>query len=138
MAECSLLATKPPAYLYALLLLMSLLTVGALADPSLASDTKPFQGIREAGGQNTLHPFRQPNKSISTLIRHRYVRAVNGQLGVWDMVQLIAFCSLIGAIGFWQKRRATQRGNPAEAGSSGLKRVNRSMLDEHSNIDLGE
>ncbi len=49
--------------------------------------------------------FRSSFQVLATLTRQQYVRAVSGQLGAWDMVQLIAACTMIGAFKLWKQRR---------------------------------
>lgn len=62
---------------------------------------------------STLNDFQQRFRSsfliLVTLTRQQYVRAISGQLGAWDMVQLIAACTLIGAFRLWKQRRTTSQ-----------------------------
>ena len=51
--------------------------------------------------------FRSSFHTLATLTRQQYVRAISGQLGAWDMVQLIAACTLIGAFRLWKQRRTS-------------------------------
>ena len=53
---------------------------------------------------------------ISNATRQKYLRFANGQVGVWDMVQLIATCSLIQAIRRWKKRNEARRKGSATFG----------------------
>lgn len=41
----------------------------------------------------------------------QYSRVIQGQLGVWDMVQLLAACSLLQAFRLWRKRTTYLEGN---------------------------
>ena len=53
--------------------------------------------------------FRSSLHILAALTRQHYVRAISGQLGAWDMVQLIAACTLIGGFRHWkQQRKALQ------------------------------
>ena len=60
---------------------------------------------------STLNGFQQRFRSsfftLVSLARQKYVRAISGQLGVWDMVQLIAACTMIGAFRLWKQQRRT-------------------------------
>lgn len=52
---------------------------------------------------------------VVTLTRQRYLRIINGHIGVWDMVQLITACSLVQTIRIWRRQKGVQQ---AEPGSS--------------------
>lgn len=55
--------------------------------------------------------------SISTLARQRFLRLINGQIDVWDMVQLITACGLVEAYRTWKrKRRAARHKDPPSKG----------------------
>ena len=45
-------------------------------------------------------------------IRQKYQRTLQGRLGVVDMVQLIALCSIVQGIRLWRKRSLTQKEQP--------------------------
>lgn len=62
--------------------------------------------------------------SFWTLISRRYERASRGQLGLSDMVQLIALCSIIQGLRVWRRRPASQEEDTSDAGRkvSGSKR----------------
>ena len=49
---------------------------------------------------------------ISTLIRQRYLRIINGQIGLWDMVQLITACSLVQTIRIWRRQKGAEQTEP--------------------------
>lgn len=60
--------------------------------------------------------LRQLSSSIFETVfnsaRQRFIRIINGQLGVWDIVQLIAACSLVQTIRLWKNRNRIQhKGN---------------------------
>ena len=137
MAACSLLPTKAQTSLQSLLLSVAFLTVSAQSGPP-TSDSENVQKIRGTSAHNARFLLVSAYQYISKLMHHRYVRAVNGQFGVWDMVQLIAFCGFIGAIGHWRRKRATQHGHPAAAGRSGLERPHLSIMDEHRGVSMGK
>ncbi len=46
---------------------------------------------------------------ILALARDRFLRLLNGQLEVWDMVQLITACSLVEAFRVWTRKRKAAR-----------------------------
>lgn len=68
---------------------------------------------------STLNDFQQHFRSsvqiLAALTRQQYVRAISGQLGAWDMVQLIAACTVIGAFRLWKQRRTTPQENAKAA-----------------------
>jgi hypothetical protein len=132
MAPCSLLPTKAQAFLQPLIVVIFLLTLGAQAEPSSASGAKATQRPGKSNAQG--FPLHSTDGFLPRTRLQRYVRAIDRQLGVWDMVQLIAFCSLIGAFSLWKKRRATQHGDSAESGSTGVKKVKRSIPDEQRSL----
>jgi pimeloyl-ACP methyl ester carboxylesterase len=59
--------------------------------------------------------FRSSVQILAALTREQYVRAISGQLGAWDMVQLIAACTLIGAFRLWKQRRTAPQENSKAA-----------------------
>ena len=76
-----------------------------------ATPTFDLQNIGQIPS-STLNDFQQRFRSsfltLVTLTRQQYVRAISGQLGAWDMVQLIAACTLIGAFRLWKQRTRPQ------------------------------
>ena len=51
--------------------------------------------------------------SVSTFARQRFLRLINGQIEVWDMVQLITACGLVETYRIWKrKRRAARHKDP--------------------------
>lgn len=132
MAPCSLLATKAQACLQLLIIVISLLTLGAHAELSSSSGTRAIPRPGKTNAQGS--PHHSTDSRLLRIMLQRYVHTIDRQLGVWDMVQLIAFCSLIGVVGFWKKGRATQHGDSAEAGSTGIGRVKRPILDEQRSL----
>lgn len=40
-----------------------------------------------------------------TPLQRRFLRIIHGQLGTWDMVQLLAACTLLQALRLWRNRR---------------------------------
>lgn len=57
--------------------------------------------------------LRQLSSSIFETVfnsaREQFIRIINGQLGAWDIVQLIAACSLVQTIRLWKNRNRIQR-----------------------------
>lgn len=49
-------------------------------------------------------------RSMSSPVRQHCARILGGRAGAWNMMQLIAFCGLIGAVGSWRSRRKLQHG----------------------------
>ena len=48
-------------------------------------------------------------RSISSPVRQHCTRILGGRAGAWNVMQLIAFCGLIGAVASWRTRRKPQR-----------------------------
>ena len=119
------------------LIILPLLTVGALAEPSCLPLTKIIPRSSESDEQSLACALRSVYAFTSQLTRHRYVRAITGCVGGWGVVQLMALCSLIGACGIWRKRRTAQCEGYAATGSN-VKRIGRSVLDGCNTNSLGE
>ena len=64
---------------------------------------------------------------VLTWTRQRYLRITNGQIGVWDMVQLITACSLVQTIRIWRRQKAAQR--PESGSAKGPANDDRSRRD---------
>ena len=70
-------------------------------------------------------------RSTSSPVRQHWARIPGGRAGAWNMMQLIAFCGLIGAVGAvgsWRTRRKLQRGNLV-SDSSGVCKSQQAELD---------
>lgn len=52
---------------------------------------------------------------IVTLTRQRYLRIINGHIGVWDMVQLITACSLVQTIRIWRRQKEARQTEPGSS-----------------------
>lgn len=91
--------------------------VGTLAETNSSSilytfihSLGPVQGLPF---KNLPPSFPSLLNSISALARQRLLRLINGQIEVWDMVQLITACGLVEAYRIWKrKRRAASHKNP--------------------------
>ena len=123
--------------LFLFLILISLLTVGTLAEPSFLPLTKVVRRTAESEDQSLEQWLQSVYASASQLIRHRYARVVKGRVGGRGLVQLMALCSLIGACGIWGKRRIAQREGYAATGSHD-RRLRRSVVDSSNRNSPGE
>ena len=98
---------------------------------------------------STLNDFQQRFRSfffaLVSLARRQYVRAISGQLEVWDMVQLIAACTMIGAFKLWKQQRATPQEEDSKTSKSlrggtrgSTDSPKRSSRDLDRSFELGE
>lgn len=81
-----------------------------------------FQNLAAATSQFNAHPsqhgqtisiyqsVRWPVDSAVGGLRRWHLRAISGQLGAWDMVELVAICGLLGFLGFWRRNKAAKGG----------------------------
>lgn len=73
---------------------------------------------------------------VLTLTRQRFLRIVNGQIGFWDMVQLITACSLVQTIRIWRRQRKARRnGSGSSAGPAVDGRNRRESATALSRVD---
>ena len=84
----------------AFLLLWAESVIGAASTPIPDNLVK---ACRPAWRPSTL-PVRSFIESVTSAVDQEYSRIIHGQLGVWDMVQLVAACSLIQAYRLWRTR----------------------------------
>ena len=100
------------------LIITSLLTVGALAEPSSPPLTKALDRTVQSEKQTWARPLRSVHISAAVkLMRHRYERALGFRNGGWTWVQLMALCSLVTVLGVWKKRRAAENRGLKNAGT---------------------
>lgn len=87
--------------------------VGTLAEANSSSILHTFihslGSVQVLSFKNLPPTFPSLLNSISTLTRQRFLRLVNGQIEVWDMVQLITACGLVEAYRIWKRKRRTAR-----------------------------
>lgn len=105
------MATRSPGLLagsHVHLLGALLLAVVGLIEPASTSVVQNVELVPQSAVKDLQQSLRSSIEIIVSLTRQRYVRAINGQLGMWDAVQLIAACSLIGTFRLWKKRQAAQ------------------------------
>lgn len=82
---------------------------GALVKANSSSTVLAATAAENQSGFQALRQFSSSGwESVVNLARQRFSRMGNGQIGVWDMVQLIAVCSLVQAIRIWRTRKERQ------------------------------
>lgn len=76
-----------------------------------------IMGTASAGVVKYLELFRRPSLRplpetlvhlgdfVVAPLQQRFLRLIHGQLGIWDMVQLLAACTLLQALRLWKNRR---------------------------------
>lgn len=94
-------------------------TAGALTG---ATSTEAVRGTGSVQVTALNHDTRDVIRSIPSLflglVRQRYARTIRGQLGLSDMVQLIALCGFIYGMWVWRRRSASQSKDSGSAGSN--------------------
>ena len=92
------------------LYLLGTLVVCVRADGSI-------MGTGSAGVLRYFDQFRRPllrilpetlrswSECVIAPLQQRFLRTIHGQLGIWDMAQLLAACSLLHAFRLFQRRR---------------------------------
>lgn len=87
--------------------------VGTLAEANSSSILHTFihslSPVRGLPFKDLPPSFPSLLNYISTLARQRFLRLINGEIEVWDMVQLITACGLVEAFRIWKKKRRTAR-----------------------------
>lgn len=82
---------------------------GALVKANSSFAVLAATAPEKESGFRALRQFASSGwETVVNLARQRFSRTVNGQIGVWDMVQLIAVCSLVQAIRIWRTRKEKQ------------------------------
>lgn len=71
------------------------------------------------------------------VIRQKYQRTIQGQLSFGDMVQLVAFCSIVQAIRLWRKRSLTQNERPGISDAGHAERKAGGTTKASSRISVG-
>lgn len=98
---------------------------GTLAEANSSSVIRALGQAQRPALKSVQQSFLSLLHLISTLTRQRYLRIINGQIGVWDMVQLITACSLVQTIRIWRRQKGAQQTEsqsakgPAHDGRSG-------------------
>lgn len=86
-----------------------------LAGANSSSVTRAVGPAQKPAWKSIQQSFLSLFNVVLTLTRQRYLRIINGQIAVWDMVQLITACSLVQTIRIWRRQKAAQH---TETGSS--------------------
>lgn len=63
---------------------------------------------KEPGFKRLLQLSSSIFEVVLSLTQRRFLRIINGQISVWDILQLIAAYSLVQAIRIWKNRKGTQ------------------------------
>ena len=85
--------------------------------------------------------FRHVSTSYLALawagIRRKYQRILHGQLGLLDMVQLLALCSIVHGIRLWRKRSLTQEESPGISDTAHAERKTGGSTKSSSQTNFG-
>ena len=94
--------------------------------------TQTFAQAHRPVLENIQQSLRSILDTLASSTRQRYLRTVSGQFGLWDMVQLVAVCSLFQAWRIWKRGPAENHQEPNISTSS--QRIN--WKGHHNNVRL--
>lgn len=77
------------------------LTAGTVAE---ANSSAVIRALGQVQVKNLQQSVFSAFEFVIVLIRQRFLRLAKGQIGAWDMVQLITACSLVQTIRLWRMR----------------------------------
>ena len=80
------------------------LLLGLLWTTTVGASNNKLINVSETISQNIKWSAQYSTGVIWATFVNRYSRMIQGQPGVWDMVQLLAACSLLQAFRLWRKR----------------------------------
>lgn len=100
---------------------------GTLAEADSSSVIRAVGLAQRPAWKSVQQSFLSLLNFVSTLTRQRYLRIIDGHIGVWDMVQLITACSLVQTIRIWRRKKGAQHTEPKR--SKGLARDDPSRRD---------
>ena len=120
----------PSTLLYPVLHGLVVILLTGVAHASSASPTPEPQDFKMSVLPDILPWLR----SISSPVRQHCARILGGRAGAWNMMQLIAFCGLIGAVASWRSRRKLQHGSLV-SDSSGVSNSQYAELDTAQEFD---
>lgn len=104
--------------LWSCFLLLYAPTVSGL--PPSSGTAGLFSAYRPASKTSSPWSVRSFFDVFTNAVTQRLTRALHGQLGLWDMVQLLAACSLFQAYRVWGKRKRS-KSTEAQLGTVGNK-----------------
>lgn len=126
----------PPIPTYSSVLVsLSLMIVAAAAEALKEPPPRypgPASASAPASSQQLCHVSHSYLALACAVIRRKYKRTVHGQLGLVDMVQLIAICSIIQGIRLWRKRSLTQKDRRGTSDAGHAKRKASSRISIRS------
>ena len=122
-ACCSLLSST---VLWSCLLLPHAPIVSGL--PPSSATAGLFSAYRPASKTSSPWSVRSFFDVFTNAITHRLTCALHGQLGWWDMVQLLAACSLLQAYRVWGKRKRS-KSTEEQPGAVGNKSRSRNGIE---------
>lgn len=130
MATISLFIMPLPSFLYVIVscIVLTAGTVGALTGAASSHAVGGLGSGQNAALNDSQNAVCSGLSFCSGLARRKYGSAVQGQLSLSDMVQLVAFCGFIQGIRVWRRRSASQEEGMGDAGyrepkdSSGITR----------------
>lgn len=109
---------------------------GTLAEANSSSVVRALGLAQRPALKSVQQSFLSLFNFVSTVTRQRYLRIINGQIGVWDMVQLITACSLVQTIRIWRRQKGAQQTESQSAkGSAHDGRSRRDSATALSRVD---
>lgn len=111
---------QPPSSLQIILSCVALVagTVGGLTGAASSHVVRGLGYDQNIALNDSQNAVRSGLSFCLGLIRRKYGSAIQGQLGLSDMVQLVAFCGFIQGIRVWRRRSASQEEGMGDAGYS--------------------
>lgn len=93
-------------------------TIGALTGAISAQAVRHLGSVQDVALDDDQNAVRSGLSFCLGLVRRKYGSVRQGQLGLSDMVQLVAFCGFIQGIRLWRRRSALQEEGMGDAGYS--------------------
>jgi len=114
---------RPQTSLY--VLLFNIVVTAAALTEATTNDAPPAasKSIQFPTYEHLRHACHSAAAFSRAVIRQRHERVVHGRLTRWDMVQLMALCSIIQGTRLWRRRSGAQaeKEKIRDAGSAGHK-----------------
>ena len=102
-----------------------LLTILVLASTSAESTSKNVstavsKSFHSVSVERVLNAVNSAAALASVFIRQEYERVIHGGWNIWDMVHLMAFCTIVQGVRLWRRRSGaqTEKSKIRDAGST--------------------
>jgi len=113
-------------------------TAGALTGAPSTQAVRGLASVQNAALNDTQDAVRSALSFCLDIVRQEYGRAIQGQLGLSDMVQLVAFCGFIQGIRIWRRRSASQTEEIGDAGRCERRAASSTKRSSTGNPKLGK